>query len=215
MLVVTIDQRSSSRQPDRVPALLAMLEGADGVDTVLAAERTVGDEVQLVVSDAASAVAVVEICTRLGGWTVGIGVGDVQQPLPTSTREARGPAFLSAREAVERAKRSPARVAVTGGADPYAAERSESALWLLVAVQGRRTERGWQVVDAVRRAGNQRAAAEELGVSVQSVSQVLRAAGHSEAERGRALATWLLEQLAEPPPTATGGADASARGRQR
>lgn len=213
MFVVTIDQRSSSRQPDRVPELLRVLERADGVDIVLAAERTVGDEVQLVVADAASAVAVVEICTRLGGWTVGIGVGDVEQPMPASTREARGAAFVSAREAVERAKRSPARVAVSGGADPYAAERSESALWLLVAVQGRRTERGWQVVDAVRRAGNQRAAAEELGVSVQSVSQVLRAAGHGEAERGGALVAWLLEQLAEPP--VAGAAGAPAAGQQR
>ena len=210
MFVVTIDQRSSSRQPDRVPGLLAELERADGIDAVLAAERTVGDEVQLVVSNGASAVEVVEISTRLGGWTVGIGVGDIEEPLPASTREARRPAFLSAREAVERAKRSPGRVGVTGGADPYAAERSESALWLLVAVQGRRTARGWQVVDAVRRAGSQRAAAEELGVSVQSVSQVLRAAGHIEAERGGALATWLLEQLAGPPvdsaavPVATG-----------
>jgi hypothetical protein len=61
------------------------------------------------------------------------------------------------------------------------------------------------VVDAVRRAGSQRAAAEELGVSVQSVSQVLRAAGYMEAERGGALATWLLEQLAGPPVDAAAG----------
>ena len=41
--------------------------------------------------------------------------------------------------------------------------------------------------------GSQAAAADALGVSAQAVSQVLHAAGWSEAERGRELSAWLLE----------------------
>ncbi len=200
MFVLTIDQRGSRRADDRVPELLAGLAAAPDVRAVLAAERTVGDEVQLVVDDAASVVAAVEICWRLGDWTLGVGVGAMDEPVATSTRAARGSAFLAAREAVERAKRTPARLSIIqssidGGGDPYAADRAEAALWLLVAIESRRTRRGWQVVDAVRAGGSQRVAAAELGVSEQAVSQVLQAAGFAQTERGRALAAWLLEQL--------------------
>jgi hypothetical protein len=193
--VLTIDQRGSRRRADRVPELLAALAAASGVHPVLTAERTVGDEVQLVVADGASVVDVVETVSRLGGWTVGVGVGPVDAPMPLSTREGRGRAFSAARDAVDRAKRSPARLAVSGGTDPYAARRAESSLWLLLAVQDRRTERGWEVVDTVRARGSQAAAADALGVSAQAVSQVLQAARWSETERGRELAAWLLEEL--------------------
>jgi len=47
----------------------------------------------------------------------------------------------------------------------------------------------------VRARGSQAAAAGALGVSAQAVSQVLRAAGWSEAERGRELSAWLLEEM--------------------
>ncbi len=195
MFVLTVDQRGSRRRADRVPELLDALAGAATLRAVLGAERTVGDEAQLVVPDAAAVVEAVGLTVRLGGWTVGVGAGEVEQPLPDSTRTARGPAFTAAREAVERAKHEPARLAVAGGSDPYAAHRAETALWLVLAVEGRRTGRGWQVVDAVRAAGSQAAAAAALGVSAQAVSQVLRAAGWTEAQRGRELATWLLDQL--------------------
>ncbi len=195
MFVLTIDQRGSRRRGDRVPELLAALAAASGVHAVLTAERTVGDEVQLVVADGASVVDVVETVSRLGGWTGGVGVGPVDAPMPLSTREGRGRAFSAARDAVDRAKRSPARLAVSGGTDPYAARRAESSLWLLLAVQDRRTERGREVVDTVRATGSQAAAADALGVGAQAVSQVLQAARWSEAERGRELAVWLLEEL--------------------
>ena len=45
-----------------------------------------------------------------------IGVGDVETPLPTSVRAARGPALYAARTAVERAARCPAGVALEWGA---------------------------------------------------------------------------------------------------
>lgn len=195
MYVLTIDQHASGRGGDRVPHLLRAFDAAADIRPVLRAERTVGDEVQVVLAEAAEVAAVVETACRQRGWAVGIGTGTVEAPLPASTRSARGSAFAAARRAVERAKTAPGRIAVVGPADSGAARRAESALWLLTAVEGRRTDRGWQVVDAMRAAVSQREVAHTLGVSVQAVSQVLRAAGWAEAERGRELATWLLEQL--------------------
>lgn len=206
MYVLTIDQQASRRGTDRVPALIEALAGAADVSTVLGAERTVGDEVQLVVADPGAVVATVALTTRLGGWTVGIGAGAVDQPLPASTRAARGQAFSVARDAVERAKRVPARLAVSGGTDPYAAEHAEAALWLLVAVEGRRSRRGREVVEMRRASGSQRATARALGVSEQAISQVLHAAGWTQAERGRDLARWLLGRMLRPVPGGGGSA---------
>jgi len=195
MFVLTIDQRGSRRTHDRVPELLAALAADPSLAVLLGPERTVGDEVQLVVGEALTVIDAIEVCTRLRGWTIGVGVGDMDEPRSVSTRAARGTAFTSARVAVERAKRTSAHLSIEGGADPYAARRAEAALWLLVAVQSRRTERGWQVVQAVRAEGSQRAAAARLEVSEQAVSQALRSAGNAETKRGRELAAWLLGQL--------------------
>ncbi|HEV7167663.1 MAG TPA: hypothetical protein VGN49_06790, partial [Micrococcaceae bacterium] len=94
MFVLTMDQRGSQQGADRVPELLAMLHDAPWV---LPFERSVGDEVQGVMSDANAVVEVALRVLRTGQWYVGIGVGEVKQPLPASPREASGPAFVAAR----------------------------------------------------------------------------------------------------------------------
>src|SRR5262245_55945206 len=96
MFVLTVDQRHSRRSPDRVPAALAAL--ARDHHPVRAFERTVGDEFQGVLDDPAEVVSVVLALVRDGDWYVGIGAGCVEEPMPASTREARGPAFVMARE---------------------------------------------------------------------------------------------------------------------
>ena len=99
MFVITADQVRSVRTGDRVPAALdalAALGGSAG-GIVRAFERTVGDEIQAVVSSAETVVDVVTTLTREGGWRIGIGIGPVDRPLPRSTRAATGPAFLLAR----------------------------------------------------------------------------------------------------------------------
>lgn len=199
MFVVTADQQGSRRSTDQVPALLSGLPDLSGV--LLPFERTVGDEVQAVLDDPESVVEVALHLLRLGGWSVGIGAGPVLEPLPESTREASGPAFIAAREAVEAAKNRgrPVPVAVRGAA-PAAAQDAEAILTLLGSVLARRSPAGWAAVDAARdalgRTGAdgpvQHQAAQRLGISQQAVSQRLRAAQWAEERAARPAAARLL-----------------------
>jgi hypothetical protein len=190
--VLTVDQRGSRRATDRVPAVLGALSG---VPTVLRFERTAGDEVQGVLDDPVAVVEVVRRLVRTGGWSIGIGAGPVQGPLPRSTRAATGPAFLAARAAVDAAKRRPVRVAVRG-AVAEAAEDAQAVLTALAAVLERRSDQAWEAVELVERGRTQAQAAGELGVSRQAVGQRL-AAGLWEVERDlRPTAARLLARAA-------------------
>ncbi len=194
----------------------------DGVPTVLAFERTVGDEIQGVVPDGRAAVEVVTRLVRCGAWRIGLGVGAVTHPLPESTRAARGAAFIVAREAVEAARRSPVHVALRlDGAAPrivgpggYGAEQSpdgeeagvgldlaeaaEGSLWLLIGLLRRRTDEGWTVVDDMDRGLSGQAIAQRLGVTPSAVSQRLRRAGYVEGRRGAALCAGLIDGCLRP-----------------
>jgi hypothetical protein len=177
-----------------VPALLAELNRRPRRTGMLRRfERTAGDEVQGVFSDARAAVEVVVDLLRADRWYIGLGVGDVIEPLPRSTRAGKGPAFVLAREAVGRAKSSPHHVNVAG-ADQQAATQVETVLWLLAAVLRRRTERGWEVRDLLAEGLSRREVGEKLGISQSAVSQRTQAAGVVEEHRAVALATELLEQ---------------------
>ena len=140
--MLTVDQRASRRTPDRVAGVLRSL--AD-VPTVLRFERTAGDEFQGVLDDPAVVIAVVLDLVRAGGWSIGVGTGPVQTPLPGSTRAGAGPAFVAARAAVEAAKRRPARVAVRGPASTAAGDAQAVLTALAVLVQ-RRSEQAWEAV---------------------------------------------------------------------
>src|SRR6476661_8161309 len=107
MYVMTIDQRGSTGDIDRVPGLL---KGLSALSTAGRFERSVGDEVQGVVERADEVVEIALHALRSGRWYVGIGVGEVDLPLPASPREGSGPAFVAARAAVDRAKAAAAHV---------------------------------------------------------------------------------------------------------
>ncbi len=154
-------------------------------------ERTAGDEIQGVLSDAAGVVETLHRLTRLGGWRVGVGAGAVDEPLPPSTREGTGPAFVAARRAVERARRDGLPAALEAAA--ARAGDAETALLLYASVLGRRSARGWEAVDLVAGGVTGAQAAERLGISASAVSQRLRSAEAGLAVRAHALATHLLE----------------------
>lgn len=191
MFAMTIDQRDSRGGGDDVPELLEAL--AD-VDTVRAFERTVGDEVQALLADPAPVVEVTVRVAATGRWWIGVGVGDVDEPLPTSVRAARGPALFAAREAVERAGRATAGVAAAAGADRDDADvlDVETVLQALGHLVADRSPEGRAAVEAVRRHGTQREAAAHLGVTPQAVSARLQVARIGDEDRLRALAVRLL-----------------------
>jgi hypothetical protein len=193
MFVLTVDQRHSRTGPDRVPAALEYL--ARDFRPVRGFERTVGDEFQGVLDDPDEVVSVVLALVRDGGWSIGIGVGEVEEPMPASTREARGPAFIMAREAVEAAKHRPQHVAVVG-ADAEAAHDAEAVLALLTALAARRSEAAWEAVDLVAQGFTVTEAAMKLGVSRQAVGQRLAAAHWPQEREARPAAARLLARAA-------------------
>ncbi|KXF51654.1 hypothetical protein AXA44_13465 [Rhodococcus sp. SC4] len=190
MFVLTVDQRGSRRDVDRVAQLLTEFANRDLVRPF---QRTAGDEVQAVVADPAT---VVDLALDLVGrehWSIGIGTGPVEEPLPAETRAGRGPAFESARVAVDRAKSAPGRVAVEGS-DTESAADADTALTLVAVLVARRTEEGREAVEQMRHGSTQTEAAHALGISKQAVSQRLSTAGWHVETAGRRLAERLLRK---------------------
>ncbi|HJA03758.1 MAG TPA: DNA-binding protein [Candidatus Microbacterium stercoravium] len=170
MFVLTADQHGSRTGSDLVPDALDAIARIAGSQLMLAPERTAGDEVQALVADSTTALTVALALTRSGRWSVGIGTGTVETPLPDSVRAGRGAAFVGAREAVERAKRAATRIGVS---DPDA----EALVRLLVELRDRRTTEGWEAYDLLAQGMTQRDAAAELGISEGAVSRRVSAAG--------------------------------------
>lgn len=231
MYVLTIDQRGSTSDVDRVPALLAEL---DALSSGGRFERSVGDEAQGVLERPTEVVEIALHALRGGHWYVGIGVGAVDLPLPASPREGSGPAFVAARQAVERAKAAAAHVplaVVAGGARrggaatsgpaseaAIACANAEAVLRLIGRLVQDRTEAQWKVVDALRSVqhgqanthGTQKIAARKLGITEQSVSRALLRSGWQEEWAARPAAELLLA-FAHRTITGTEGADARPR----
>ncbi|CCG03960.1 hypothetical protein [Blastococcus saxobsidens] len=191
--VLTVDQRGSRRGPDRVADVLAPLNAEVGA--LLAFERTAGDEFQGVLDGPEAVVDVAMRLVRLGGWSIGIGAGPVQTPLPASTRAAAGPAFLCARRAVDAAKQRPMRLAVRGAVPPDAGD-AQAVLSALAVLVGRRSAQAWEAIDLLEGGRTQAEAAAELGVSRQAVGQRLAAASWELERELRPTAARLLGRAA-------------------
>jgi hypothetical protein len=193
VFVLTVDQRASRSTPDVVPDLLNTLNRRPRRTGLLRRfERTAGDEVQGVLSDARATIEVIVQLLRADRWYIGLGFGEVDEPLPRSTRAGSGAAFVYAREAVNRAKSSPHHVSVIGS-NAHAAEQVETVLWLMASVLRRRSERGWAVADLLAEGLARREIGVKLGISQSAVTQRTQAAGFAEEQRGRVLAAELLE----------------------
>lgn len=169
MIVVTIDQRASRKRPDHVDALVERLNAQ--YHALRPFERTAGDELQGVLEDGRDAASLALDVARTTQWSVGIGVGGVKEPLPMQTRAGAGEAFEMARDAVERAKNSPASVAVSGAGDEAA--RIEAELQLVAEVDRRRSEASEEAGAMVSSGLSQKEAAARLGITQQAVSSRL------------------------------------------
>lgn len=193
VVVLTVDQRGSTKHAatDRVPETLAAL--ATGVPLLRPFERTAGDEFQGVLDDPASLAAVAERLLREDAWNIGVGIGEVEEPLPASTRAGRGPAYVHARDAVTAAKSSLWHLRVEG--DRAGVRSLETALLLWASVLSRRTDRGWAVADLVDEGLRYDEISQRLGVTQSAVSQRAQAAGIVEGLRARDLVRDLASGL--------------------
>ncbi len=200
MFAVTIDQRSSRSAGDRVPELLESLAEACADNPPIAGfDRTVGDEVEGLFDDAAGVVAAVRAALAAGDWHIGLGIGSVES-VGRNVREARGSAFVAAREAVERAKVS-GEVEVRQGADvnisPLALEASQVVFQLLGALLADRTDAQREVSDLFDAGFTGREAAAALGVSPSAVSQRRTASRYDLETRGWAVLSELLGRIGD------------------
>lgn len=201
MFVITADQVDSRNDRDRAGELLAQLNASFGASFALPPDQTSGDEIQVLLTDAQAAVGVVLAIHRTGHWTIGVGVGEVRRPLARSTRQSAGDAFISARDAVTRAKRADARFALTSQASPSTESRVlsdtevEGIFTMLLLVRQRRSKEGWQAVDLLENGRTQAEAAAELNISTAAVSQRVKAALWRTEESVRPALARLLENL--------------------
>ena len=210
MYVLTIDQQGSTTDVDRVPDLIAALRNL----TPVPFERSVGDELQGVVEDAADVVDVALHALRGGHWYVGIGIGMVSLARGASPREGSGSGFVAARKAVELAKGAAGQVplSVVSGSmvrgkdlqpqtqeDAVASANAQAVLRLIGRLVQQRTEAQWRVVDRLRAVqgvvghGSQKQVARELGITEQSVSRTVLRSAWQEEWAARPAAAMLLE----------------------
>jgi hypothetical protein len=217
MFVMTIDQRGSTGDLDRVPGFIEQIARLEppGADRPVF-ERSVGDEVQGVVRDADAVVDIALYALREGRWYVGIGVGTVSLPAGASPREGAGSAFVAARKAVERAKAAGSQVPLSvvagimageaGGSVPAGeGERTcanaEAVLRLLGRLVQERTDAQWRVVDALRHLDAGADGAGRHGPARHgSQKQVARELGISEQSVSRTVlrSGWQEEWAARP-----------------
>lgn len=201
--VVVADQRHSRRDHDRVPEALDTLSSISRMR--LPFERTAGDEIQGFSHHGRPVVDVVMMLTRLGGWRVGIGVGCVETPLPTSTRQARGSAYIAARQAINEARTSPTDLALVLATDTVSADlyrervritrHAEASLWLLRSLLSRRSPEGWEMSDLLNAGLTNQQAAAQLDISASAASQRAKAAAIAITEPGADLASALLSSI--------------------
>jgi hypothetical protein len=172
--VLTVDQVESRETGDAVDVAIDELTG---VAAVLPFTRTVGDEFQGLLDDPTSVVDAILLLMRHERWHIGLGIGSVEEPLPTDSRAARGPAFLCARTAVEAAKTQPSHLAVVAARQSDSEAYDVEAVWrLTAALRSRRSPSGWQAVDLMLAGRTQSEVARELRISRQAVGQRLQAA---------------------------------------
>lgn len=183
MFVVMADQRGSRKAEDLVPNLLGDLNGTNQPwHTLLDFERTAGDEVQGLLDGANGIAELLRLFGDSDTWSVGVGIGDIETPLPRSTREATGSAYLAARRAIESAKRAPGWIRIESPSAPDTAQTLQALTHGLFYIQRGRSQAGHEAIVFSRQGQSGKTIAQKLGISPQAVSTRLRIAGWDEEQ---------------------------------
>ena len=196
-IVILLDQRASSARPDLVDAGSQRLNTRFAGSLALPFVRTAGDEMQAVLSDPAALEPLLADILDGGDWWTALGVGTIVH-VADSARASSGPAFKAAREAIEASKRDRRSPGPAVRGEPRVLATSlQAALAGWGFIRGKRTPRQREVVAAVEQAESQRAAAAALGITQQTVSDALAAAGHGAERQLRELIASLAAQATE------------------
>lgn len=176
MIVITADQVDSRSTPDAAAGTLEQLNSDPSIHLLLPADRTAGDEIQMLAASGPDALAIILRLTRSRRWSVGCGIGAVREPLPASVRASSGDAFVAARAAVDRSKKRPTRFALESAPDQVPGTDAEAILDLLLVIRDRRSDEGWELYDLLQAGLTQADAAARLGITPQAASKRARAA---------------------------------------
>lgn len=193
MIVITADQVDSRSTPDAAGGTLEQLNSDPSLRLLLAADRTAGDEIQMLAASGSDALAIILRLTRSRRWSVGCGIGSVREPLPASVRESSGDAFVAARAAVDRSKKRPTRFALESAPDTAPGRDTEAILDLLLVIRDRRSDEGWELYDLLQVGLTQADAAARLGITPQAASKRARAAELRAEEAVRAPLARLID----------------------
>ncbi|WRS30116.1 hypothetical protein U6G28_00015 [Actinomycetaceae bacterium MB13-C1-2] len=182
MFAVIADQINSRHEDDAVRQTASEINrlAQDGtLQLVLSPQRTSGDEFQCLVDKPDSLYRLIRLLMEDGRWHIGIGIGDVETPLPEDVREARGSSLLNARQAVNDSKSADPSIILAGKEGPEISD-ANAVLRLISSLLLQRTRMGWEAVHATEQAQDSRApmseAADTLGITKQALSQRLQAA---------------------------------------
>jgi hypothetical protein len=179
VFVISADQRSSRTTGDLVSEWRDLINEEYGTRLALPADRNAGDEIQVLTADADTVLEIALRLARSAKWSVGVGVGPVRQPLPAETREASGPAFNAARDAVTDAKKRPTRFAVRAEQQPDAwpsARDVQSLIDPILELRRKRSQQGWELHDTMQEVNTQAEAAGRLGITAAAASDRAQAA---------------------------------------
>lgn len=201
VVMIMDQQRSRDEQEDRVPGLVATLNGIARDDLIMPFQRTIGDECEGVLRDAREIGRLVAAIARSQRWWIGIGVGTIDGVAPDS-RDVSGEAFGIARDMVERAKRRTRRgdarklrkpwpIRFAGSGDTNRDDAIESCLAAIHMIVTERSPREAEISQLLA-AGelDQRHLSAILGISQPAISKAISRA-HWDQEQAliRAVAT--------------------------
>jgi hypothetical protein len=192
--VILLDQKGSRRSPDLVHTWLEDLHNDPSLRFLLPPERTAGDETQALTAEPQTLASVALRALQSSRWWLGVGIGEVETPLPVTVREGRGEAFMLARRALEMAKKRRA-VGLRVLAQYGDATDLESALRLMRVLYERRTARAQLIADLHLAGLSTVEIGRKLGVSQQAAAKQVYSSHVSEELGGRLLVFHLAERL--------------------
>ncbi|WCC80044.1 hypothetical protein O6R08_00260 [Cutibacterium equinum] len=202
--VILADQLDSRSHDDAVPSLLDALTSRAllvspsdhrvGIPSwTLPPERTSGDEVQALTTDPATLIHALWTA-GCGPWRIGLAHDEVVTPLPDSTRAARGPAYVKARQAIEECRRRRTAIEVSTDGTDAMRRLSQVASVVVDLARGLRPA-ARDIVASYDLSMTSEDTAQALGISTSAVSQRLTRARWEYLVQTRQLAVDLAQEV--------------------